>query len=338
MMGKVAVVVLNYNGANFLRKFLPDLIRFSTPHEVYVADNASVDESIKLIQSEFSGVKLICFEKNLGFTGGYNEALKRINADYFIIINSDVAVTENWINPLLEFLALNKNYAAVQPKIKSIVQPEFFEYAGAAGGFIDSWGYPFCRGRIFNVIEKDIGQYDQEIDVDWTSGACMLIRSEVFHGCGGFDLEFFAHMEEIDLCWRIRKMGFKLACIPFSVVYHVGGGTLSKTSPLKTYLNFRNGLSMLAKNLATTQLWKIPIRLFLDLLASFLFMKNSGINHFLAVIKAQIHFLFNLPELYKKRNAVNKMTAGSTESPQNRPTKSILLNYFVLGKRHFKAL
>ena len=222
-MTEIAVVILNFNGRDFLEQFLPSFISHCDGADIIVADNASSDDSVDFLKASYPEIRLIQFQENLGYAGGYNEALRQVESDYYAIVNSDIEVTENWLVPLLDYLRNNESVASVQPKIKAFQAKQSFEYAGAAGGFIDTLGYPYCRGRIFDNLEMDTGQYDQTIDVDWTSGACMIIRSSVFHELGGFDASFFAHMEEIDLCWRLRSHGWKLACVPESVVYHVGG-------------------------------------------------------------------------------------------------------------------
>ncbi|MCP4460871.1 MAG: glycosyltransferase family 2 protein [Cytophagales bacterium] len=324
-MNKVAIVILNYNGRKFLEKFLPSLQEYSGQSKLIVVDNASTDDSTDFLEEQFSEVEIIQLEKNFGFACGYNEGLKKIDAEYFAIINSDVEVTADWLDPLVNFLGSHPNHAAVQPKIKSYHDKSKFEYAGAAGGFVDAMGYPYCRGRIFQHIDTDTGQYDTTSDVDWTSGACMVIRSDVFDKVGGFDEDFFAHMEEIDLCWRIRSGGMKLACVPASTVYHVGGGTLDRSSPFKTYLNFRNGLSLLAKNLPKNQLiWKLPFRLVLDGLAAIKMAFESSPRHLTAIAKAHVHFYWRLPRNFRKRKVVS-------------PPRSIwLLNeHFLKGKKRF---
>ncbi len=327
-MSEAAVVILNFNGRDFLEKFLPSILEHSGNAEIVVADNASTDESVKLLEDKFPTIRIIEFSENHGFAGGYNEALKQIDAEFFAIINSDVAVTEGWLSSLMDFLKANKAYAAVQPKIKDWNNQEWFEYAGACGGFVDSLGYPYCRGRIFDTIEEDHGQYDQPIDVDWTTGACMVIRADAFHDAGGFDRDFFAHMEEIDLCWRLRSARWKLACQPKSVVYHVGGGTLHKSSPRKTYLNFRNGLSLLVKNLPFSQLvWKLPTRLALDGLAAIKFAVDTSPSHLVAILKAHFHFYLRFLRNYRKRSKTSATTR-----------KGILISYFIQGKKQFSDL
>lgn len=325
-MTKVSVVILNYNGRDFLDKFLPGFM--TTDAEIVVVDNGSTDDSVQLLKSKFEAVTLLQFAENHGFTGGYNLALQQINTEYVAIVNSDIEVTEGWLFPLISFLDAHLDYAAVQPKIKSHHQKNQFEYAGAAGGFVDAMGYPYCRGRIFETIENDEGQYDEIVDVDWTSGACMLIRTIAFKESNGFDNGFFAHMEEVDLCWRLRAKGWKLACIPESVVFHVGGGTLKKTSPQKTYLNFRNGLALLVKNMPTKELcWKLPLRLILDGLAAVKFAFESSPAHLLSILKAHLHFYSRLPSLFKMRNA----SATSHKV-------WIVWQYFIKSKKRYSDL
>ncbi|MDH5607979.1 MAG: glycosyltransferase family 2 protein [Cyclobacteriaceae bacterium] len=330
-MQKVAVVILNYNGKTFLQQFLPGFLSCTEGHEIIVADNASTDGSADFIRTKFPNITLLPLPTNLGFAGGYNEALREIKSDYFAIVNSDIDVTPHWITPLVEFLNMHPAYAACQPKIKSFHQKTHFEYAGAAGGFIDSLGYPYCRGRIFDLVEADTGQYDLSTDVFWTCGACMLIRARVFWEAGGFDADFFAHMEEIDLSWRVQRLGYKLACLPQSTVYHVGGGTLSKTSPHKTFLNFRNGLTLLAKNLPLAHFWKIPFRMVMDWLAALKFVIENKPSHSWAILKAHAEFLYLLPKNLKKRK--------NFKAPLM-PTKirSIAWAHFVLGKRKYSEL
>lgn len=328
-MAKTAVVILNYNGRNFLEKFLPSVISNSKEAEVIVADNASTDDSIDYLKSGFPETRLIILDKNYGFAGGYNEALKLIEAEYFLLLNSDVEVTPNWLSPLVSFLDNNPDYAACQPKIKDQNHKALFEYAGACGGFLDFLGYPYCRGRIFNNVEIDSGQYNDPIDIFWSSGACMLIRSKVFFEAGGFDQDFFAHMEEIDLCWRIHSLGYKIKAIPASTVYHVGGGTLSKASPFKTYLNFRNGLYLLIKNLPKSKLLiKLPVRIFLDWVAGLKFLMEGTPLHGLAIIKAHFSVLFSFSKTIRKRKLI---------SPTPR-SKLLIFEYYLKRKRKFNEL
>lgn len=327
-MTRVAVVILNYNGRSFLEKFLPSVLQHSESAQIVVADNASTDDSVDFMQHHYPSVRLVEMKENHGFAGGYNVALKQVEADYFVLLNSDVEVTPQWLSPLVTYLDNHPECAAVQPKILDWHQRDRFEYAGAAGGFIDGLGYPYCRGRVFDTLETDQGQYDTPVNVDWTSGACMIVRSEAFFEAGGFDADFFAHMEEIDLCWRLRSMGHALVCVPESIVFHVGGGTLHKSSPHKTYLNFRNGLALLLKNLPTSQLiWKIPLRLILDGVAALKFAFESSPTHLLAVLKAHVHFYMHVPKHWRKREKT---------SPVRRPV--ILFKYFLSENRTYSAL
>lgn len=286
-MTKAAIVILNYNGLKYLQEFLPTVVKYNrTDCEIIIADNASTDNSVEYLQKHHPTLEIIRLKKNYGFSHGYNEALKNVSAEYYILLNSDVEVTPGWIDPLLDLLDSNPAIAACQPKILSYHQRSYFEYAGAAGGFIDYLGYPFCRGRIFDTVEEDVGQYDDICPVFWATGACLAIRANVFHEAGGFDESFFAHMEEIDLCWRLHLMGYGVFYTGHSHVYHVGGGTLPKTSPMKTYLNFRNGLSMLYKNTCDNSIYyKLPLRIFLDIVAAFKFLITDSPENFSAVFK-----------------------------------------------------
>ena len=247
-MEKVAIVILNWNGCEMLRKYLPSVIQYSREEAtVYVADNASSDDSLEMLREHFPEVKLIVLEKNWGFAEGYNQSLKQIEAEYFLLLNSDIEVTHHWLTPMIEYLDSHQEVAACQPKLLSIFDRDCFEYAGASGGFLDRFGYPFCRGRIFETVESDNGQYDTPADILWATGAALMIRAKDYWQVGGLDARFFAHNEEIDLCWRLRIMGRRIVCLPDSQAYHVGGGTLPKGNPMKTFLNFRNNLTMLYK-------------------------------------------------------------------------------------------
>ena len=289
----VAIVILNYNGSNYLERFLPSVLASSYANmRVIVADNASTDNSLIMLAQQFPAVEVIVLEKNYGFAEGYNQALKQVTADYYVLLNSDVEVTPGWIEPVVAVMQQNKNVAACQPKILSYHERHLFEYAGASGGWIDHLGYPFSRGRVFEVCEPDEGQFDDVAEVFWASGAAMFISANVFHEAGGFDGSFFAHMEEIDLCWRIQLMGYKIYCVPQSVVYHIGGGTLPKGNTRKVYLNFRNNLIMLGKNLPWTEkLWKFPFRIFLDALFAWKSLLSGFSESFVAVFKAHLSVL-----------------------------------------------
>lgn len=302
---KTAVVILNWNGKHYLDKFLPAVIQHSGDAAVIVADNNSSDDSVAFLREKFPMVKLVLNTANEGFAKGYNDALKSVSAEYFILLNSDVEVTPDWIAPLIALMEGDKSIAACQPKILAFHQKTTFEYAGAAGGFIDKYGYPFCRGRIFNAIENDNGQYNDAREIFWATGACMVVRSEVFSRMGGFDGDYFAHMEEIDLCWRMKNLGHKIFVQPASLVYHVGGGTLNKVSPKKTYLNFRNNLVTLTKNHSSQYLWiKIIYRMVLDGIAAFKFLLQGEPAHFFAVLKAHGYYYAKLPSTLSKRKAL----------------------------------
>jgi hypothetical protein len=335
---KVAIVVLNYNGSQFLEKFIPVLIKNSSSNaahiEFWVIDNASTDLSVDVIK-KFPEINLVTLNQNLGFAGGYNEGLKSITSDFYVLINSDVEVTEDWIEPLLNVFFKNESVAAVQPKILSYNEKEFFEYAGAAGGFMDYLGYPFCRGRIFDTVERDHGQYDDCSRIFWASGACIMLRSKIFWEAGGFDPLFFAHMEEIDLCWRIQHLGYEIMVQPKSVVYHVGGGTLHYASPFKTYLNFRNSLFVLVKNHPSRFWWGIIfLRLLLDMPSAFFLSFKAGLGHLMAVLKAHFSFYRHFPAMiHKRRNA--KL---SPETAQQLQPFSIVWQYFVKRKRTYLDL
>src|ERR1044071_7927501 len=293
-MNQIAVVILNYNGKAHLEKFLPGVVRYSPEARIVVADNGSTDDSLTYITKYFPGVEIIDNGSNLGFCGGYNHALKKVSAEYFLLLNNDVEVTEGWLKPLLDILGRDQNIAAVQPKILAYRQKNRFEYAGAGGGLIDALGYPFCRGRIFDTTEEDHGQYNDTLPVFWATGACLMIRSKLFHELGGFDEDFFAHMEEIDLCWRLKRRGHKIYYCGSSTVYHLGGGTLAAGNPTKTYYNFRNGLDMLIKNQSGGQLlWKLPLRLALDWVAAVKFLLGTP-AHAWAVMRAHGYVFFHL--------------------------------------------
>jgi GT2 family glycosyltransferase len=307
MEATLAIVILNFNGKNHLSTYLPSVCAFSRDYPIFVADNGSTDDSIAFISEHFPSVTLIPQNQNFGFAGGYNVALEQLKGqfDYYLLLNSDVEVTENWIAPLKSFMDLNVHTAACQPKIKSWLQKDSFEHAGASGGFIDLHYFPFCRGRIFDSIEKDEYQYDYNTPVTWTSGAAMLVRAEQFHQVKGFDSDFFAHMEEIDLCLRLGNLGFDFYCIPESTVYHLGGGTLDYQSPKKVYLNFRNSLFMLMKNHAGPLFPSLFIRMCLDGIAGVKFLLTGNIKLAWMVFLAHMNLYAQFGRFYKKRRQIN---------------------------------
>ncbi len=337
-MTEVAVVILNYNGRNFLRQFLPSVIANSGSAKIIVADNGSTDDSLSILENQFKeSVAVIKIESNLGFCGGYNYALRLVQSEFYVLLNSDVEVTAGWIDPIIKLFKSDSSIMAAQPKILSYQQQDTFEYAGGAGGFIDALGYPFCRGRIFDTLEKDSGQYNDTRPIFWATGACLFIRSNIYHNAGGLDEEFFAHMEEIDLCWRLNRAGYGIYYVGSSTVYHVGAGTLSRSSPQKTYLNFRNGLSLLVKHLPANKIWwQIPIRLGLDLVAAIKFLVQGSPADCLAVLKSQISFWRSLRSNLKKRRALKKQVSHYNVS--NQYPGSIIAAYYLLGKKTFKNL
>jgi len=321
----LAVVILNWNGTEWLQKFLPSVLQFSAEAGIYVIDNHSTDESVEMLKRKFPEVKIIVNDQNYGFAGGYNEGLKKIDAEYYCLLNSDVEVSPNWTLPVLELFKKEQSVAAIQPKILSFNNKRYFEFAGAAGGMIDNLGYPYCRGRIFDDVEEDHGQYNDEKEIFWASGCCLFIRSEDFWAQNGFDERFFAHQEEIDLCWRLINSGRKIFYTGKSEVFHVGGGTLNKQSPQKTYLNIRNNLSMMLKNLPFPRLiWLIFFRLCLDGVASFYFAYKNGFSHLWAVARGHFGFYAQLPETLRRRQKNQKKDYYQT--------KWIIFKHF-LGKK-----
>ncbi|MDR0969599.1 MAG: glycosyltransferase family 2 protein [Lentimicrobiaceae bacterium] len=333
-MNKVAVVILNYNGKTFLERFLPTVIQHSASvAEIVVADNASTDDSVAFMKANFPEVRLIQLSFNGGFSTGYNEALKQIEAEYYVLLNSDIEVTPRWIEPIVALLDSDQKIVACQPKIRSYTEKEKFEYAGAGGGFIDKYGYPFCRGRLFETLEQDENQFDDTIEVFWASGACMFVRSELFHQYGGLDDSFFAHMEEIDFCWRLKSQGYKVMYCPQSMIYHIGGGTLSKNSPRKTYLNFRNNLSLLLKNLPRKRLFFVlPYRILLDMIAGMKFLLDGSFRDAFAIVRAHFAFYRRIPLLLKKRKNYKPQEVSGVYQ------KNIVFDYFLKKKKYFKDL
>ena len=332
---KIAVVALNWNGKSWLEKFLPTLVKYSQEATVFVADNASTDDSVDFVKNNFPNVKIIINHTNGGYSKGYNDSLKQIDAEYFVLINSDIEVTEGWLSPIIDLMDSDKKIAACQPKLLDYNNRNTFEYAGASGGFIDNLGYPFCRGRIFDDLEQDNGQYNDAIEVFWATGACLFVRASHFNEIDGLDEDFFAHQEEIDLCWRLKNKGYKIMVQPKSVVYHVGGGTLNTGSPFKTHLNFRNNLFMLFKNLPTFSLFIIiPTRLVLDGIAVLTFLnKEKGLQHVLAIAKAHFIFYFEIPKLMVKRQKIIQRS-----SLIGKINLSILVNNKLKGVNKFSDL
>jgi GT2 family glycosyltransferase len=335
---KVAVVILNYNGQLFLEKFLPTVLKHSTPHRVYVADNGSTDNSINYLKSNFNSVTVVANNQNFGYAKGYNSALKQIEADVYVLLNNDVEVTENWIEPILKLMLSDKDIAACQPKLLDYKKRTTFEYAGANGGYIDKYGYPFCRGRLFNTLEEDTNQYNHSTEVFWATGACLFVKAKAFWEVGGFDDDYFAHMEEIDLCWRLKNVGYKIVVEPKSSVYHVGGGTLNKISSQKTFLNFRNNLITLTKNHPTPFLvLKLIFRLNLDGIAAFKFLFDGQPSHFFAVIRAHFSYYKFLPSTLTKRKKMKQNTKFKFDLTKMY-NGNIVIEYFLKGNKTFTEL
>lgn len=337
MGNRIAVVILNYNGAEMLRAFLPSVVDFSPEAKVIVADNCSTDASAQVMREEFPTVRYIQLEKNYGFADGYNRALAQVEAEYFLLLNSDVEVTQGWLAPMLEYMDSHPEVAASQPKLLSYKNKSEFEYAGGCGGFIDKYGYPYCRGRIFDTVEEDKGQYDSVAELFWATGAALMIRAEDYRAAGGLDGTFFAHMEEIDLCWRLRSRGRGIVCIPQSCVYHVGGATLNKSNPRKTYLNFRNNLLMLYKNLPENELRHVMfVRALLDYIAAFKSLLSGDAASCRAVLQARRDFR-RIKHDYSdlRRENLEKSVAVYIKE---RASFSILWKYYAGGRRLFSEL
>ncbi|WP_066759966.1 glycosyltransferase family 2 protein [Crocinitomix algicola] len=335
-MDKIAVVILNYNGKRFLKEFLPTVISKSPEARIYVADNCSTDDSVSFLKENFPNIQLIINSANGGFAKGYNDALKKIDAEYYVLLNSDIEVTENWISPCINLLELNPEIAAVQPKVLSYNNKVKFEHAGAAGGFLDKDFYPFCQGRIFETTEVDNGQYNESKEVFWATGACLFIRSKAYHSVNGLDEDFFAHMEEIDLCWRLKSRGHKIYYCAESSIYHVGGGTLNYANPKKTYLNFRNSLYMMTKNYGGILFIKLFKRLVLDGMAATLFILKFQFKHFGAVFMSHMTYYKNLRTFLRKRNEEKKVNRVKVTTGLYK--RSIVLRSFLFGKKSFKDL
>ena len=336
MTKKVAVVILGWNGKKFLEQFLPSVVQH-TPQdwcEIVVADNASTDGSIEFVQENYPQITIIQNGRNGGYAGGYNDALAKVKADYYVLLNQDIEVTEGWIARIVDVMDGDRKIAAAQPKLLDYFKRNKFEYAGASGGFIDAFGYAFCRGRVFDTIEEDNGQYDDVVPVFWATGACLVVRADAYWQAGGLDEDFFAHQEEIDLCWRMQNLGYKIVVVPGSVVYHVGGGSLPYGNTRKTYLNFRNNLMLLFKNLPFGELmWKLPIRLFLDIVAAHqALLIEKNMTTFKAIVRAHVDFVKQLPSLLVKRKLI----------PNKRKNlllrMSVVKQYFLDARQTYSAL
>jgi len=334
-----AVVILNWNGEKYLEQFLPILIENTklSGSEIIIADNASTDSSLLILQEKFPSIRTVVLDKNYGFAGGYNKALAQIEADYYVLLNSDVEVMPNWLEPLITYMDKHADVAACQPKIRSYFNRKYFEHAGAAGGYIDRFGFPFCRGRVLGTAEEDKGQYDNITDIFWATGACLLVRSKTFWNVGGLDDDFFAHMEEIDLCWRLKSRGYRIVCIPESTVFHVGGGTLNVENPYKTYLNFRNNLLMLYKNLPAkllkdTMFW----RMIFDYIAAIQLFVTGKPKNAISVFKARSDFKRMQPNFEEKRK--QNILYSTSDNYSDILQKSIVIEYFLKGKKTFDSL
>jgi GT2 family glycosyltransferase len=331
MKPTVAVVILNWNGRHWLEKFLPFVVKTTyQPHEIIIADNASTDDSIDFLKKNYPHLRIILNSENGGFAKGYNDALSKVEADYYILLNSDIETPASWIEPVIELMEGDEMIAVAQPKILMYDNKELFEYAGASGGYIDMFGYPFCRGRIFDSLEKDAGQYQSAQEVFWATGACLFIRASLFHQLGGFYEPLFAHMEEIDLCWRLKNIGYKIYVCPESHVYHVGGGTLPKSSPFKTYLNYRNGLIIMQRNLTFSQkIYIMPIRWVLDVISQFKLLFEGKTGEFKAIFKAHSHYLLGILKWARNKGKKNKSNKAGIYHG------SIVWAYFGKGKKFF---
>ncbi|CAD7814147.1 N-acetylglucosaminyl-diphospho-decaprenol L-rhamnosyltransferase [Chryseobacterium aquaeductus] len=326
MSENLAIVILNWNGKNWLEKFLPSVTRYSENAGIYVIDNLSDDDSVEFLELNFPAITIINNSKNYGFAGGYNEGLKQINAEFYCLLNSDVEVTENWIDPVLNLFRSDSQIVAIQPKVLSYTNKNLFEFAGAGGGLIDNLGYPYCRGRVFDDLEEDKGQYDDDTEIFWASGCCLFIRSTDFWNQGGFDARFFAHQEEIDLCWRLKNTGRKIFYTGKSKVYHVGGGTLNKQSPQKTFLNIRNNLSMMLKNLPFPNLiWVLFLRMILDGAAAFYFAYKHGFSHLWAVLRGHFGFYGHIVGTLKLRQ--------NNQIKKYYQSKWLIFKHFLSGKK-----
>jgi hypothetical protein len=335
---KVAVVVISYNGAELLRKFIPPILNAEyDDFELYVIDNASTDDTAELLARDFPAVNVISIPVNKGFTNGYVEGLAQIDHEYYVLVSSDIEVSPDWIRPVIDLMDADSSIAACQPKIKLYDNKVMFEYSGSAGGYLDSLGYPFCRGRMFFTMEEDTGQYDDTREVFWASGGCLFVRSELYHRAGGLDNDFYAHMEEIDLCWRLKNMGYKIMVCPRSVVYHVGGHIIAYGSPLKIYRNFRNSLIADLKNMRTSELlWKIPSRMTLDLVYELKALLSGNFTEYINIAKAHLHFLMYFPKWWKKRREAQRLVSNPNRAGMYHG--SVVFAYFIRQKKKFSDL
>jgi GT2 family glycosyltransferase len=330
---KVAIVILNWNGRKFLEKFLPSVVEYSAGAEVIIADNDSKDDSVSFLKEHYPQLRIILNNENGGYAKGYNDALAQVDAEYYVLLNSDIEVTPGWVQPVIDVMDADPGIAAAQPKLLSYAQKDEFEYAGAAGGFIDKYGYPFCQGRVFGNLEKDLGQYDEVREIFWATGAAMFVRAEKFWEIGGLDADFFAHMEEIDLCWRLKNAGYKVVYVPRSKIYHVGGGTLPKGTARKTYLNFRNNFALLFKNLPKDRVLKTFIaRLVLDGVAAIRFLTEGHFGDTFAVFRAHMYFYSHLGELRRKRRAHTQRRVSMIYQ------KNLVFEHFLRRKTKFTDL
>ena len=336
-MKRIAIVILNWNGAGMLRRFLPSVLRYSQEAEVILADNASKDDSLKVMKSEFPEVRTIVLDRNYGFAEGYNQALRQVEAEFYLLLNSDVEVTEGWLRPMLSYMDAHEDTAACQPKLRCEWNRPMLEYAGACGGYIDYLGYPFCRGRVFNTVEKDLAQYDTVAPVLWATGAALMIRSKHYWEAGGLDARFFAHQEEIDLCWRLRSRGHTIACVPQSVIFHVGGATLTKDSPQKTYLNFRNNLLLLYKNMPEDEFRAVMHwRRLLDAAAALHLLVGGHWAACKAVLRAHLDFRRIRKDFDADRE--RNLTATVVPYKQILSPINLLWEYYARGRHTFNKL
>jgi GT2 family glycosyltransferase len=338
-MTRVAIVILNWNGIDYLKKYFPSVVAHTDPGlaEIYIADNGSSDQSVNWVSQQYPQVRIIQLDRNYGFAEGYNLALRKIQSSYFLLLNSDVEVTPRWLEPLVNILDSDPSAGACMPKIKSLLDRSSFEYAGAAGGFIDKYGYPFCRGRILNHVETDHGQYNNNIDIFWASGACLLIRSELYFSSGGLDPFFFAHMEEIDLCWRLKNMGHRIRFCYESEVFHLGGGTLPKKNHRKTYLNFRNNLILIIKNLPSVEVIRVcTARLFLDMIAAFYFLFKLDPGESFAVVHAYFSIITRCGKIFRKRRELIRKIHPAFQKEIY--SHSIVWNFYIRKLKEYNQL